>query len=317
MSLNEKQINKTARRFFLGAMSEDERAAFEAAFVADQSMFDHVSVAEDELVEEYVRGHLSSGERETFEKNYLALPKNRERVEFTRAMIDKFVVERAANVVVENKPSILTSLAAFFAGNRLAVGSVFALLITITVGLILLSREKPPEVARVDQPVITATPTQTPVVANSPIGNTNESDNITENVNSRPKTAPTPTPQPEKNNNKSVEPSVRTPVLALFAGTLRSGGRMPELALDKDTANARLQLNLESRDYTSYIAEVVDADGNVVSRSAKMRARGTKIEFNLPSSKLKPGEYQVRLSGQNTGKELESVADYAFRVKHN
>ena len=81
------------RRFLLGEMSETERSAFEERFVADEDLFEQISVAEDELIESYVRGTLSPAEKTTFEREFLSTEPRRRRVAFTRAMLDKIKKE--------------------------------------------------------------------------------------------------------------------------------------------------------------------------------------------------------------------------------
>ena len=67
-------------RYLLGDLPETEQAAIEQEYFADPEKFEEVWAAENDLVDSYVRGRLSRGERELFERNYLQSPKHRERV---------------------------------------------------------------------------------------------------------------------------------------------------------------------------------------------------------------------------------------------
>ncbi len=87
-------MERDVQRFLLGEMSEDERAAFEEMFVADEDLFERVRAGEDELIEAYLRGTLRSGEKEIFERSFLTTERRRSRVEFTRAMLDKLTGQR-------------------------------------------------------------------------------------------------------------------------------------------------------------------------------------------------------------------------------
>lgn len=103
-------------------------------------------------------------------------------------------------------------------------------------------------------------------------------------------------------------------MLALFAGTIRSEGKTSELNLPKNAQGANLLLNLESQDYQTYRAEIVDADGKVIYRSGKLKARNSKINAFVPSKNLKRGDYMLKLYGFNPTGEEESAADFQFRV---
>ncbi len=118
--------------------------------------------------------------------------------------------------------------------------------------------------------------------------------------------APTKTPQ--------IKKSAPNPVLALFAGTLRSEGVTNELKLLKNASGATLQLNLERVDYKNYQAVLTDADGNIVYQKSKLKAGKSKINLFIPSKNLTKGDYLIKLYGKNDLGENESAADFQFRV---
>jgi hypothetical protein len=305
VNLNEEKINADARRFLLGAMSDDERAEFELAFIGDEAMFDHVRAVEDDLVEQYVRGTMSSDDRRLFSASYSGSAANRERVDLTRAMLKtvsgRKVSERGNNI------SIWESITAFLVGNKLALGSAFAILAVAAGGWFALTRNTANEVAAVETPVVETR--TTPIVAATPLPSPAISNNEI--------VAETNKPTPRNDNKPPEPPKVSTPVLALFAGSVRAGGSMTQLDLPKSASGARLLLNLESRDYERYSAEVVDPDGRVVARSSNIRANGKRVEVFVPASRLATGEYIVRLSGLSKENNKESVADFPFRAIKN
>ena len=320
------QSEKEIRRFLLSEMSEDERSVFEARFVADESLFEQINVAEDELIESYVRGTLSTAEKTIFEREFLSTENRRRRVAFTRSMLDKIKKE---NVIVANKTelasaknsSVWTPFANLFKTPKFALGAVFALLISVFGGWFLLRNSNQPEIVR----QITPTPTAEIIASvqnqnssvnqnNPPDSNTNAAENLSINKNDLPN-ANRPKVNANQNANQPEQNiSQPAPVLALFAGTVRAGGKMPELNLPKTVAGATLQLNLESTDYKIYSIEIINPDGGQIFKNSKLKARNSKINFFVPAAKLQAGEYIVRLSALNSNKETESVADYSFRV---
>src|SRR5262245_11040872 len=87
-------------RYLLGDLPETEQADLEQEFFADPEKFEGIWAAENDLVDNYVRGRLPRGERELFERNYLRSPKHRERV-----LIAGKLLEAADRSVQENSPA--------------------------------------------------------------------------------------------------------------------------------------------------------------------------------------------------------------------
>ena len=307
---NEKEI----RRFLLGEMTDGERTAFEEKFIAEDSeFFDEINVTEDELIESYIRGTLSSAEKQKFEQNFLISKTRRQRVAFTREMFDRLSAKKT-ETIAEN-PSVWNSVAEFFKTPRFAFGAAFMILVLVSGFWFLVFRNSNENSLIVQQ--ITPTPTILP--APQKIEN-NSNIAVDSNVNSSNvpetnKNSPSNTQEnPNKNQLKDAIPKPVVATIALFAGTVRSEGKIRELNLTKDTKGANFQLNLENEDYQTYRAEIVDADGNVIYRSGKINARKARINAFFPTAKLKKGDYFVKLYAFNSSGEEESAADFQFRV---
>ena len=130
-----------------------------------------------------------------------------------------------------------------------------------------------------------------------------------------PKNVNRPAINANQNANKPKQDSFESaPILALFAGTVRGEGKMPELNLPKTIAGARLQLHLESQDYKIYSIEIVNADGNQIFKINQLKARNSKINFFVPAGKLRGRRLYRQTFRAQSKNETESVADYSFRV---
>ncbi len=70
--------------------------------ITDAQFFEQIKVVEDELIEKYVRGWMSSAENSKFEQNFLTTKKRRARVEFSRRLIGK-IQEQKAETVTDKK----------------------------------------------------------------------------------------------------------------------------------------------------------------------------------------------------------------------
>ena len=317
------------RRFLFGEMPEEERFEFEEKFIADAVLFEQIKTVEDELIEKYVRGWMDPAERSKFEKHFLNTKKRRERVEFSRLMISKVKEEAPVfkkNNEVMSEDSVWQKLAGLLLTPQVAVA--FTILVVSFGGWILYqnfgSRES--EIVKSQNEEVSQTPeksfTPTPENSSSELPK-NLKDNLSNKNSTNINTTVKKTPKPVNSNNIKTPTPTKTPivkvapnpVLALFAGRTRSGGKNSVLNLPRGSKGATLVLNLESVDYKTYQAQLTDADGRVVFARGNLKARKLKIGFFLSAKNLKKGDYIIKLNGKNISGENESVADYQFRIK--
>lgn len=294
----------------LGTLSEAERAKIEDGFLAQDDFFQELLIAEDELIDAYVRGELPAPERALFEQRQLTLPHLRERVEFAETLFnsisDKAVVVPARTA--DDSISWWRSLAAALTIRRPALGFGFAaaLLVIVLGGLWFLTeklRTRPaPEQAKIFQPA--------PVIP-------------------RESPAPVGTPEPQQLAGDEVKP-IRTPttetpertapVLATFTltpGLVRGAGGAEPLVLRAVVTDIRLRLTLDSEPYEKYRATISTPEGTRVwsgqlSNGASIKS--SLLTLSLPANLFKNGDYVLDLSGANTPTDWESVADYSFRI---
>lgn len=314
--------NETAiRRFLLGKMTDDERILFEEKFIADENLFNEIRVVEDELIENYVQNSLSPSDKRNFERNFLTTEKRRQRVAFTRTMIDelaaqKTVADTKKTVTVAENKSVWNSIETFFKNPALAFGVTLALLILAVGGWFLLRNlsERPNEIVQQITPTPTVEIVQSNLNQNS-AGNQNiQANTISPSANIINNTANKTNASENQNSQNQKDAKIVNPVIALFTGTVRSQGKTNQLNLPKAASGATLQLNLESDDYKNYRVEIVDADGKTVYQSGKLKSLKSKVNLFVPAGKLKQGDYLVKLSGLNSEEKEESAADYSLRV---
>lgn len=331
---------KLIKRFLFGEMSEDERFEFEERFITDADLFEQIKVSADELIEKYIRGWMNPAERTKFEKNFLTTAKRRERVEFSRQMFNKIDEQKEKAIPVKKNDGIIAEesiwqkLGGLFLSPKIATAAAFAVLVAIFSVWFLYQNlsNKNPEFAEKQESNSSEIPKETfsPTPEISPVESTQNSEN--ENIegienaendsdaesDKTPLKTPTPndkiqkTPVPPK--TPQIQKSAPSPVLALFAGTLRSDGKNNVLNLPETAKGATLQLNPESVDYKYYQARLTDADGNVIFQKDRLAANKSKISLFIPAEKLVKGDYLLKLYGINASGENESVADFQFRV---
>jgi hypothetical protein len=75
------------KRYLLGELAEADQTVLEQELLIDRGKFDQVWAVENELIDNYVRGEMSRGDRERFECHYLASPLHRGRVAIAEAFL--------------------------------------------------------------------------------------------------------------------------------------------------------------------------------------------------------------------------------------
>ena len=93
-------------RYLLGVASEQERTAVEEQYFADDTGLEVLLRAEDELIDDYVRGVLSDSDRQLFESHFLCTEARRERLETVKSFVEtlaqtKYATESISPEVIE------------------------------------------------------------------------------------------------------------------------------------------------------------------------------------------------------------------------
>src|SRR4051812_8365509 len=89
MSFPDKPEHDDARliQYLLGLLPSEEAERLDEASIADDDVAARLRVAEDDLVDAYVRGTLIGDTRARFESHYLSSPRRRERVASARQFV--------------------------------------------------------------------------------------------------------------------------------------------------------------------------------------------------------------------------------------
>ena len=75
------------RRYLLGTVTEEARKDLDTRLFSDDRIFwERISIAEDELVSDYVQNALKSEERQDFDRHFLCTDERRAKLEFARAL---------------------------------------------------------------------------------------------------------------------------------------------------------------------------------------------------------------------------------------
>src|SRR5262249_28077760 len=81
---------KLIRLYLLGELTEDDRRRLETRVFDDEEFAarfpEHLSLLEDELIEDYVKGALTPREKNHFEDHFLRAPQRREMLSFVESL---------------------------------------------------------------------------------------------------------------------------------------------------------------------------------------------------------------------------------------
>jgi hypothetical protein len=297
------------KKFLLGQLSEDERAAVEDRIISDDDFFERLLVIEDEMIDAYTGGELSAGERKLFEIQFHSAPHNLERLEFANTL-RQFLVERQSESNRVEVRSRRTTFVQYFRFNRPLAWATAMVLVAVAFGAIwifisrtgidegnqqVLNQPSPPGPAQVDP----------------------QKDNVTEPGKALVTPTPPSLPSPSLQKN-SAEPA--RPVTATFIltpGLSRDAGSARDLIISPATTQIQLRLPLEqgtSADFKNYRVLLSLADGGRVWSGVAKPAGNRTLGVNLPARLFKRGDYVLELKGLTAAGNTESVAEYSFRI---
>lgn len=112
----------------------------------------------------------------------------------------------------------------------------------------------------------------------------------------------------------SPSPIGNLATLLLLPGS-RGSGDENELRPTADASRIKLQLGVDSIAYPNYVVVVKNSQGQETFRQ-KLRAprSGKLVTVTIPREHLPPGAYSLQLSGVSSGESPEPVENYSFRI---
>jgi hypothetical protein len=323
--LREDPKNQTPEtRYLLGKLSKEEETRFEEHYFADDAAFEEIGLAEDELIDAYVRGDLSHGDRERFEKSLVNSEGLVERVEFARVLSTSISAPALPCLVEKDGPGWWGAIVGSFTQRpafRMVFAGCFLILLAGAVALFfdwtrlrnesrLLKTERAAlgqqkeELAR----QISDQQSRAGQLAVELQNERSASDKLNQELQ-----------QAKDQLAKSQLPA--SPAIAsilLFPGLSRGAEVRNQLAVPAGATTIQLKLALDTDEYNNYRVSIRSSDGREVFSPDQLKAQGPRsariILCNIPPGRLVRGEYVVTVSGRTSSGSNDSVADYAFRL---
>jgi type IV secretory pathway VirB2 component (pilin) len=311
---------QTIHRYLLGELTESEQAALEQEYFNDQRLFEQIVEVENELVDKYARGLLSTAMQARFKEYYLDHAQRRERARFAEALQAK--LDQAKEVEAEASTATetwLERLSAALRGPRLAWAfSIAVLLIAVLGGWFFIeTRRLRQELARTESERVAREGRERELqqqVTNEQVRAKELSQEL-ERLRMQQVAAASPSPSPED----KLASTFATLILPI-GGTRGADAAPPAvLKIPARTEQVRLQLNLRENNYSRYQAVLQSASGNTVFTSRQLLAPNKKSGANLsliiPAQRFTTSDYILTLRGVSPTGEVEDVSKSLFRVE--
>lgn len=269
------------RRYLLGEMPEEERAALEERYFADEDTFARLLAEEDTLVAAYLHEELPAAERARFEASFLGTADGRRRLGVARELGGRVARPPVSGPAPVRRPLPLWMAAVAAAAVLAAVAFTWQM------------RHMVPGHAT------------SPRNAANPLG---------------PLATPAAGPPSADVGTAEARPAGPSNVLTvvLAAGLARGAGASTTFAIPPGTPAIRLRLRTSAEDDVRYRVSIQTPEGIQRAASAAATLRqvngGRAVEVDVPAAALSPGTYIAVLIGITREGHEETVAEYAFRV---
>lgn len=263
------------REFLLGKVDDGERARIESLFLTDLEAREKILVNEQELIEDYLEDSLTAGDRERFLQRYGQTPAQLQQLRISKA-IKEWAVRENASLAVSGGTSIFQRLRAGLLMRPVFVVPIAVALIiaAVFVCVWLNGRLKHSAIQR--------------------------------------ELAQLNTPA----SLREVPPQLVSIDLRPIA--VRSLERGSEFKQSADVQKLELRLPwIQKERYPTYQAEIRRVSGDESFTVPNLQAENdnfSTVRLRLPTHILSRGQYQIRLSGIDSGGAIGITEEYAFMV---
>lgn len=307
-------------QYLLGDLSEQEKVRLEQQYFDDDDFFEQLLVVEGDLIDGYVRGELSGLERERFETHVLASPRQRQRVEIARALVE-YATESpvAASPAEERRKPVVwwrSLLDGLGAKNRAMAPAFAAAVLVILVGGWLFVIET----VRLRNQVkhIQADRAETLKHERELLRQLSEQGQHNDQLAAELQRERTQRELLEQELANPQRLTLSTITFVLTPGLVRGASEPKRLIIPRGADLVRMRLDLDRDNYKSHRAVLETIDGKRFWSSGSLKAQPTSsgkvATLTLPASLFTRGDYILTLSGVNAVGSLENVAEYYFNV---
>jgi hypothetical protein len=313
-------------RYLLGVLPETETTHLDELSIADDEFAMRLSMAENDLVDAYVRDEVSEEIRERFRTFYLSSAKRREKVRFASHLLG---LDEKATRAGDRMPAAATEPAGqrgffakdswfsrFFVPNwgfaaATAMVIVTSVLLVDNIGLHhqMTQEQADREALQQREQALRATLDEQHTAHAETV---KQLDQVREALSLLEK-------HPAATRLGARMPSPFSIASFVFSPQMRGSAQMPVLSLPRGTNRIDFHLELEADDFAQYRVALKDpATGQILWRSGNLKAQtegqSSTVSIVLPANLLKRQNYLFELTGDRGNGDGEALSSYAFRV---
>jgi hypothetical protein len=320
-----------AIQYLLGGLSQEEKTRFEEQYFLDDDEFEQLEVAEDELIERYVRNELSAEDTSRFKK-LLVSPGLSERVELARLLVQQTAPKAQAvttPVTVPVQPvhvgwwDRLFGPAAAIPAFRPAFAMSIALLLLTTVAFLFVWTKLRTESQRLAQQQQQQEDLRRQIEQQRARYRELES-KLDKTEKEREEQAALAAEYKRllgQEQQRSVPASIFPIVLGPWNASRGTGSdAIKPMTIPSQFTKVAISLNVTHGDYPRYNASVKNIDSDkVITTKTNLNPvpRGGRkyISMNLNADELRSGTYNVHVDGVTAAGSVNNFEDYLFRIK--
>jgi hypothetical protein len=288
-----------AVRYLLGELTEKECDELEQAYFSREGGFEELRAIEDELIDSYVAGELSTAQRRRFESRFRAR-EQRDGIEFARVLKEALRDDATGPARPERRRGI----------SWLTVAAALLVLAAAWLGL---RAWGPREVATRNLGTGPTRQIEAPHGARQTMPESSpriEGGRDASGRSSRERSGPG-SPAPATARSRAVS-------VTLAAGLVREAGGMKRIVVPLDVERVLFTLVLDDGAAKSYQAVLQRASGeDLLHRGpldAQARGPGLSVVVPVPAGLLVAGDYVLVLKSRDPAGRVDDQAEYAFRV---
>jgi len=311
-------------RYLLGRVSPEEKVRLDEQYFSDDAEFEELEVAEDELIDQYVKNELSGSDKGEFEK-LLASPRISERVEIARLLAQRVAARNPTPATPAPRPWWqrifgVTKNSGF--KPALTFAMILVLLTSVALALQWFRFRSESQQLAAQQQQYAAQQERLRQLEERIKQEELKRKELENDRNAARETNRTL----QDDYNRLLQERQSTPdlvaavFLAPYSGTRGGGGaEEKKINVTKNVRAVKLNLDVEAGDYPRYQA-IVQSDATRQSvhhclNLTPVPQHGRKyIGCLVPASRLTSGTYNVHVDGLNESGEPETFQDYLFHV---
>ena len=331
--LSGREWRDSIKQYLRGDLSEQEQEQIERRLISQDDYFEELLIAEEELTDDFVSGHLPESDSAKVSHRFLSVPELQQEVIFSKALrlhAAEYARRAAPQSQMERPPPLLMTLTAFL--RRPAVGfSLAAALLLAVCGAVWMAAQNSQLRARVEQlqarPTAMPAPTPQTDLLEQLASERERGEQLAARLSGEQEQRAEAERKLEEARRQPPRPRLQqspgSPLVAVFTlspGLIRgSGPGLKRISVPPGGGRVLMRLDLAADNYPTYRATLKTLEGSELLSLSNLRALsdgdGKTVALILPAAKLAPNnDYQILLKGKPPTGGYEDAGTYTFRV---